>query len=331
MISFFGPFPKPFGGVSVHLYRLSKILTKNEINHTIYDQYSKSIPEKNVRPYKGLFKEFVKPKPLKLHIHFFNLPLLLFFICALAVRRSDKYILTIHNERVLDKWYRRILFWILSKQSRLRVIFVSSKLFKIYSKYYCNSVCISAYISPTPSVEINKEPNSKFRVAANLWSFYGGCEREYGLDYLIQLACLYSDIEFTLFVGDSRSQSKANNWLSNAPSNIVLKFDKHLADELPNYQLFLRLNRTDAFGVSIQEAMDLEVPCLATNVCVRPAGALLCEPRNESVVDKFKFAIEQIKLGNSGELLKNSCQLNEHQKLLNLYKEFLNETSNTNT
>jgi len=46
--------------------------------------------------------------------------------------------------------------------------------------------------------------------------------------------------------------------------------------------LFIRPTCSDAYGISIQEALDMNVPVVASNVCQRPEGTILFESRNRN-------------------------------------------------
>ena len=86
------------------------------------------------------------------------------------------------------------------------------------------------------------------------------------------------------------------------------------------YSQFLYLS---AYGVSVQEALDSEVPVIASDVCVRPRGALLFESGN---YEKLKELFEKVIFSESNKnFLIGYKPTDYHFKLLDLYRKSLNK------
>ena len=101
--------------------------------------------------------------------------------------------------------------------------------------------------------------------------------------------------------------------------NLEIIYGKNLVNELSESDVFLRLNRVDAYGVSIVEAMCLRIPCLVTNVCSRPSGAIVF-----SNYDLLFAKLSEVIECNRADRLKylDGFELPlHHEKLINIYKD----------
>ena len=90
-----GPLPPPFGGISNHIERIQPYLLKNNIDYSIVNQYSFNKLNLIFKVlYVLIFKKYV-------HIHLFSKYLLIpiFFITNFLPYK--KFILTIHNDRLI--------------------------------------------------------------------------------------------------------------------------------------------------------------------------------------------------------------------------------------
>ncbi len=99
--------------------------------------------------------------------------------------------------------------------------------------------------------------------------------------------------------------------------SITVFYEKNLVDYLNNCKFFLRTNNIDGYGVSIQEAIDLKVPAIASDVCVRPEGAILFKKNNlEDILEKVNNIS---KYWNESEVSDSEY----HLQLMEMYKKFL--------
>jgi glycosyltransferase involved in cell wall biosynthesis len=81
----------------------------------------------------------------------------------------------------------------------------------------------------------------------------------------------------------------------------------------------VRLNRVDAFGVSIVEAMSAGVPALATNVCRRPDGCLVFSDYDE-LFDKLAEVIDSDNPARA-VFLDGFVVPNDHKEIIRIYRE----------
>lgn len=104
--------PPPFGGVTVHIERLSFLLRQSGITFRIYEQQGKSIPELDVVPIGHSFFKTLKflitvPEPI-IHLHTSSISAIEISLLILLLRKK-KVLLTIHNEKPMRKYKQMCL------------------------------------------------------------------------------------------------------------------------------------------------------------------------------------------------------------------------------
>lgn len=305
-----GPLPPPFGGISNHIERIQPYLLKNNIDYSIVNQYSFNKLNLIFKVlYVLIFKKYV-------HIHLFSKYLLIpiFFITNLLPYK--KFILTIHNDRLIGN---RFYHFLVSKSRFLKILVVSRRSVKYWSVSSRSDVIyLPAFI---PCNKNLPKPSKYTRIIANVWSYYDGVEKDYGLDILDGYIKALPNVKFVLYIGDNESMKHFNIILPKA-SNFEVVYGANLAEEFTASDIFLRLNRVDAYGVSIVEAMCNAVPALVTNVCARPKGSLTFKSY-EALFIKLQEVIA-CKSTLRLRYLENFIKPDFHEKLINIYKTQLN-------
>ncbi len=99
--------------------------------------------------------------------------------------------------------------------------------------------------------------------------------------------------------------------------SVTIVYEKQLVDYLPNCEFLLRTNNEDGYGVSLQEALDLRVPAIATDVCIRPKGTILFRRGD---IDDLLLKVERINDLWDENSIDTPCY---HEQLLELYKDNL--------
>ncbi|MNE51766.1 hypothetical protein D3C80_1464100 [compost metagenome] len=126
-----------------------------------------------------------------------------------------------------------------------------------------------------------------------------------------------------MFLGNNKTEDRATEWLKSQPSNLFLIVGQDLTAQLPAFDIFLRLNRLDAYGISIQEALDLDVLAIATNVCTRPTGAMLVQAELEDIASNYS-RISSMETSQRKELARSRRTTPEfHIDLIKIYQDFV--------
>lgn len=325
-----GPYPPPFGGISIHISRILPVVRASGLSVRVFNHYYFQDRGFGVFATKRRFfwwlSYLFRQKAKLIHIHQFSW---LHFPYVFILSRIQKNLvfLTIHNEKLLSisPVLKRMIYSIIIFSKLTRIICVSSALADdMRANGVYDVMWLSAYVPPAPSVQRQFPERLEKNIAFNAWKI--DSERmchSYGLDLLLAVAKKYPSLGFHLFIGDKRSYEFLNGYLGGfALDNIFVIYGQSMVEFLASADLFLRLNRDDAYGVSIKEAMDLGVPALASNVCVRPKGCILFDVSDfTDLCAKFEYSLNK----NASELLSNCSPSEDHDLLVGIYKETLGD------
>ena len=106
-IAIIGPYPPPYGGISVHIKRIKNYFKKNHIEYIIYNE-SRMVGYENIINVKPInsYKKFIFKIPFlkfgTLHFHSTNLKIQMLLGCYRFL--GKKIILTIHGE----SWFNQL-------------------------------------------------------------------------------------------------------------------------------------------------------------------------------------------------------------------------------
>lgn len=328
-IGIFGPYPPPLGGISVHIARMESFLKKENIDYTIFNhgfQENERVIATKKKVFWYLKMLFIK-RHSAFHFHqFFTFHFIYYFI--FSILRKEKIIVTIHSERLLSypKLKRAVVLFFIKKTKRLKLISVSHNLNNHLNKQGIKSVFLPAYVPPC-SVEEIKIKHSKKLILFSVWKFNEQLANEIynvplAFDYLNRNKQKYK----MLFMVGSKSDSD-DKYLQKLihkyqiSNNITIIYNQSLVSYLNNCEFLLRPNFSDGYGVSIQEALDLGVPALASDVCERPKGTLVFKNNDiEDLSSKIEY-IENTPLKN---ILQKRENLDYHFQLIEIYKTTIN-------
>ncbi len=329
-IAIIGPYPPPLGGISVHIQRMEYFLRREGIDYTIFDhgfnQNEHVIPTKKSYLWYIIFLFNRSFKVVHFH-HFTKFHYFYYFLFSLI--NKTPFIITIHNQNLI-KFHpvlKRIFLYLLKLTKRKQVISVSKKVSDLLSNHNISNYYIPAYVPP---VNINQKeidlPSNKKII---LFSSYRVNK------YLAENVYNYPEIfrfinenkknfHLLLMIGDKKSSDlsylKTLIRTYKIEKNITLIYDKQLVDYMQNADVLIRPTLVDGYGVSLQEALDLGVPAIASDVCKRPQGTVIFE--NDNYEDMERKIKETLSLPKS-ERIKNKENTDYHIKLLKLYKELL--------
>lgn len=328
-VDIIGPYPPPFGGVSIHISRMLPLMRDAGLTPIVYNQYDYEDSSLNVYATKKSLRWWLtyifKRKSTVVHIHQFSwihFP----YILLLSWTSKNKYILSIHNEKILSySTSVQLAIYATLKLSRLSCLIVVSKnLYSILQKYNIKNVeWLPAYVPP-PKTSTRKLPgqyNTKVAFNAAQLSNLKAIET-YGADHLLLLAKDHPSIGFYLFVGEPASKVFFDSYLSDHNiNNCTVLYGEPLVEYLASADIFLRLNREDAYGISIDEALDLGVVAVASDVCARAEGCILYSKGDYSDLSKiFKETLSS----DIKKTLKSRAPSKYHTHLISIYKKLLN-------
>ena len=353
-IAIIGGYPPPIGGISVHVERLIRKLDSKSMEYILYNTSKNKIKTDyniyNVSNLKlWLIKYFFCCRDKIIHCQEKNW-YLVFILCLIKKNHKSKLILTLHSFRENPKefnLFKKICFYYSIKNVDLFISVGKNEKNKLVT-YGCKENKISvipAYINPEyketddkliPDCVWNFMKKNDFNIVANAFkiSFYKNQDL-YGIDMCIKLCFRLKkyfknkNIGFIFClpdIGDYQYYSKLKNKINE------LKIDNQflmINEKLPLYpilqksHIFLRPTNTDGDAVSIREALNYKVPAIASDVVIRPKGAILFKTRDmEDFYNKTVDVIENYNLYS--EKLKNIKIEDNSEKLLNIYKRLSN-------
>lgn len=354
-INIIGPYPPPYGGISVHIKRISKYLQNHDVEAIVYNEAKDVNKSEQVIPIKTYKKFLFKIPFLKGQIvHFHTTNIYVRAILFLYKLFNKKIILTIHGQSLHDQlaysniFIRNLLIFSLKKidmticvnpqtvdeliklgVDKKRVIYIPSYLNPAEDEYDFKNI---------PETVWKFIDNSRFLISANgCIEFYNG-EDLYGIDILIELInkLKINGYEVSLIIAllgcKSQNQEEKKYFqeiksriISYGLSKYIFVFeviDTEFYPILEKSNLFLRTTNTDGYGVSIAEALHYKVPSAASDVCDRPNGTIIF--RNRDIEDLYKKTTDIIKNYESYKnKLRNIEQQDNAGKILNIYRKVI--------
>jgi len=330
-VDIIGPYPPPFGGVSIHISRMLPLMRDAGLTPVVYNQYDYEDASQNIFATKKSLMWWLtyifKRKSPVVHIHQFSwihFP----YILLLSWTSKNKYILSIHNEKILSySPSAQFVIYSTLKISRLSCLIVVSKTLhaKLEKNRVKNIEWLPAYVPPSKSLQLVLPGQHSTKVVFNAAQLSNLKAIEtYGADHLLRLAKDHPEIGFYIFAGEPSSEDFFNKYLSDFEvGNCTVFYGKPLVEYLASANYFLRLNREDAYGISIDEALDLGVPALASDVCSRAEGCIVYKKGDYS--DLLK-TFNQMLIQNNDDQLKSRKPSKFHNHLISIYKKLLNST-----
>ncbi len=328
-LAIFGPYPPPLGGISVHIERISKYLNKGNIPYTIFN-YGHYENQKIIATKKSpwFYIKFLFEKSFKL-IHFHNnisLEFLYYFVFALF--NKTPLIITIHAESLLhyNAVIRNLFLFFIKHTRNAKIISVSENIYELLKKENVDVVFLPAYVPPT-SINFKKiECKNRDYFLFSVWRLTKNeAENVYNVPLAFNFLRKNRERFQMLFMIGSKESSDLN-YLENllkeyaVQENVLVVFNENIIDYVGNCSFLLRTNLQDAYGISLQEAMDLGVPAIGSNVCLRPKGTVLFENNNlKDLEEKVNYVIDSDK----NDLLKEKEDLTYHLQLIDLYRQYL--------
>ncbi|NFF65031.1 glycosyltransferase family 4 protein [Clostridium sporogenes] len=355
-IAIIGPYPPPYGGISVHIKRMKLYLENKNIDVTVYNDAKEynNISQKVISI--GSYKKFIfKVIFLKEDIlHFHSIDKRIRILLGFYKIFNKKIILSLHGESMHDQIKTsNYLEKKLLNNSLKKIDYITCSNNKIKEDLVFFGVnenkieVIPEYIKPFETEEdfesipqnvwefIN---NSNFLIAANGWIRFYNDEDLYGVDMLIDLVYelskrnIQASLIFALLgaeiqsIEEKKYYCKLKNKIKELGiENNIFIFEsknKEFYPILKKSQLFIRPTNTDGNSVSVMEAMDLKIPCITSNACPRPEGVVIFKTRDmDNLIKKTMELIQNYEVYE--EKAKYIKVEHNDEKLLAAYKKII--------
>lgn len=329
LIDIVGSYPPPFGGISIHIFRLAHILDEDKIAYRIYNHgFSTGINVVSTgKSIFWYFKYLVQRKAPLIHFHqFFTFHYLYYFLISYLTK--SKIIITVHEEKMLyqNPLIRSIILFLLKHTRCYLLISVSKKLSTYWDKENINNLWLPAYIPPLSKeyIKLSSDDRRAFFMFS-VWKLEPSIgEKIYNIDLAFKLLHSVQHQYKMLFLIGSKQESSAEylRTLINQyelQDSVFVYYEKQLVDYLPNCKFILRTNNEDGYGVSLQEALDLNVPAIATDVCERPKGTIIFKKGD---IDDLLSKVSNIEVNWDSSLVEKT---DYHEVLLRIYKDILTD------
>jgi len=348
-VALFGPYPPPYGGVSIHVQRLKNLLFEKNIQCMIYDTTQFLCKNgKSDDTYIKKWPEILFFSEGIVHIHNSGLNLFkIFFLSNLLTIKENKIIITYHSLRddiENQNWFKKKLLklylihishFIVANQK------IKEKLIKLGVKTEKITV-LPSFLPPKilkkdfeyiPSDILDFIKNHKPIISANASriEFFEN-EDLYGIDMCIDL-CInlkkkYPQIGFIFClpsIGDNDYFAKMKNKITkNHIDNnfIFIPEQRQFCPIIMRSDIFVRPTNTDGDAVSLRESLYYKIPSVASDVIPRPKGANVF--RNRDIGD-FTLKVEKIleNYGNYKKELENLEIDNNFAEIRDIYEKFL--------
>lgn len=357
-INLIGPYPPPYGGISIHIKRLYQKLKNLNIKSNIYcgnktDTNNKEIKSLKLKKIILLSIFFNKNEIIHLHTSGLKIRLIMSLISLLF---NKKLIITVHGVSLeeeynqLNKFGKIIYKFLLNKISYLIVVNSHIKDWCINNKILLDKIeVIPAYINPI----INK--NDYLKINKEVWDFINESRKReekiitangnirffnredlYGLDLLIELIYLLKkeDYKVSLIFAllGYENQTKEERYYF---KKLLKKIEKYQISEnifiyevkdteyypiLDKSDIFIRPTNTDGDAVSIREAIYLKKPNVASDIVKRPVGTILFKSREiKDLFKKVKYILDNF--DKEKNKLNNIETKEYYETVLEVYKK----------
>jgi glycosyltransferase involved in cell wall biosynthesis len=282
-----GPYPPPFGGVSVHIGRIiQKSVLQKDFEIAVFDLRKRKLFKSG--SVTGLISGIIfLINSSVIHLHISNK--FKTFIARIGKFLGKKIIYTHHNSRDLEK---QKIFWISDKNILTTATEISIP----------NSEVIPAYIPPS---KMNK-PNEKIlselikykkiilTFGANNKSFIG--KDIYGIDLVLDASRNFEGVLF-VFVLDEQLKNKYQHRVQQLTEAGISLLIINEAIDIPGLLLhisvYIRAATSDGDSLIVREALQSGVTVVASDCVIRPEGCMIFKTgdRND-LINKLVVALE---------------------------------------
>lgn len=339
-----GPFPPPFGGVSVHIQRLSNLLNSYFTINIVDESRNIKASIFNIRTLKAFrYLSLIKRSDI-IHIHSgkYILRLLHFMVAKIF---HKQIIFTVHaypenGKKIIEKYVDNVVF---SKADK--VVFVSEKIAKNFNLR--QSYIREAFLPPNLEQEVSlpidliswikrKKEQGYFICSGNAWRLdvYNN-EDLYGLDLFIEVAnfCKINNIKIAFVFTISDPDGKVN---LKEYRQLIKKYDIkdtiYINESAISFirliiesEIILRPTNTDGDALTIREGIYFNKIVIASDIVKRPDETILFQNRSSNSLNKkIKLAyVNLIQNQNPSQPFSYSYHSQSTLPHLTFYKDLL--------
>lgn len=289
-----GVIPPPLGGIAVHLKRVQAKLTAQGSTVLVWDVCKKQQGLSQISYYWRLIRFCFYEQPQVIIYHTLQLrstPIELLVLLGMGKLFNSQILVVIHSARFIDRisWLCRKLTGLGLKHCK-QIIIVSQQVKNLLqsklslptqvvveSPFLLPNLADRDYILNKLTVELKqflRQHHPVVTVAITRLDDWQGSDL-YGTDLAIaafkSFLLDYPDAGLLIVLGNRNGKSIV------ASSNIYVlcEWEQEMWPLIGKSELFIRPTRSDANAISVMEALYLNIPVIASDVCLRPAGTVL--------------------------------------------------------
>jgi glycosyltransferase involved in cell wall biosynthesis len=293
-----GPFPPPYGGVSIHIKRLISLLETNFEIIKIDESKHKKSTIFNLRSFNFYLYFQLMVESNIIHIHSGHYWLRFVHFCTSKIFKK-KLIITVHaydegDKSFIEKYIDRLIF------KRSQVIFVSEEISKKFNLK--NAFIKNAFLPPNLFEEEplplhiknwikEKKEDGYYICCANASRLDKSKDQDlYGLDLCIQVSkqCREDNIKiaFVFVVSDTTGGIDVNFYVDliyqYKMDDLFFLYKRPLSfiNLIKLSDIILRPTNTDGDALTVREGLFLEKKVIASDVVKRPAGTYVFKNRD---------------------------------------------------
>ncbi len=345
-----GCYPPPYGGVSIHIERLSRYLINSD-NVTVLGSTSTDPKCNFVERWNGRLVDILNKLMSRnydiIHDHtqyyqFHSIISSILFLLIMIMTRS-RWVLTIHdgtypdrlnNASIIKKVLTRFFF-----KNVTAIICINDQLKSLVHEYGANPSKIYLIKSFLPIerhlVELPPEVHAFITEHNPVIVSAGAFDKIYNFDLIVQaterIAKHYNNIGLILVDGNFASDSCLQDNVQRFIDEFGLCQNVLILKDVPNpvaltiydkADLFIRGAFPDGDGISVRECLYLGTPVLATDTGLRPAEVVTYQHDNiDDLVEKIIWILEnRTKNSKLETVMKNEAEQN-FNKIYELYKK----------
>lgn len=337
-IAIIGPYPPPYGGISIHVQRLGALLNQEGFDTEIFPNIS---ARKWLADARGNWFNYDV-------LHFHDVSWMNRVGIGLMGLMGFGVVLTIHGDSLKNQlthagWFKRSLLGF-SMRHITHIVGVKTEIRDLLLSLGVEPSQVSVVNAYLPPVFEQAHPvpdsigefvDSHYPlIVANGFGAIPLSEETdlYGLEMIIDLCARLIGIHpkvgclvFLAQIGDQNCYDELVSKVSQLGLNEQFRFiiGENLAPTLKRATIFVRPTFEDGYGISVTESLYFGVPALASDVCEREPGALIFKCGD---AQDFYRCTQQV-LGDYETAKKNALEakpLSAYEQLLAIYQNIAN-------